>query len=259
MRKRYLNQAGLSLIELLIVLAMGTVLMTATISVFVKQERLMRDEMTKTNLRALGRIAMAEMAKEIRRAGFGFLGGSGDGIIAISATSITFLGNINEIMTTMAADANDGDGDFDVFDDSDFADDDKIVIVDPTPGGFTETHVINGNPSSDNIDLEDTLDHDYLAEDGVIVSQYHRLTYAFVAGNNTLTRELDLGGAQTVIGKVSGLIFTYWDAAGGEVTLFANVADIRKIEIQLTMTDINGNSTVSVVFNTDVNIRNMDG
>ena len=257
MRKRYLNQAGLSLIELLIVLAMGTVLMTATISVFVKQERLMRDEMTKTNLRALGRIAMAEMAKEIRRAGFGFPGG--EGITAMSATSITFQGNINEVITTLAVDVPNGEDEFDVFDDTDFADDDKIVIADPTPGGFAETHVIDGNPSSDNIDIVGALAHDYLAEDGVVVSQYHTLTYAFDAGNNTLTRELDLGGAQTVIGKVSGLIFTYWDAAGGEVTLFANVADIRKIEIQLTMTDINGNSTVSVVFNTDVNIRNMDG
>ncbi len=258
MRKRYLNQAGLSLIEMLIVLAMSTVLMTATISVFVKQERLMRDEMTKTNLRALGRMAMAEMAKEIRRAGFGFLGGSGDGITAMSATSLTFQGNINEIFTTISVDVEAGENDFDVFDDSDFANNDKIVIVDPTPGGFAEMHVISNSPSSDNIDIDDTLAYDYLAEDGVIVSQYHTLTYAFDAGNNRITRELDGAGAVSVIGKVSGLTFTYRDAAGGEVTLFANVSDIRKVEIQLTMTDTKGNSTVTTVFNTGINLRNMD-
>lgn len=252
MSKRCDNQTGFTLIELLIVMAISTLLLTATVSVFVKQERLMRDETTKTNLRALGRIAMAEMTKELRRAGFGFPGG--EGIVARSPTSITIQGNINEVFTTIAEDITSGD-DVNVFDDSGFEDDDDIVITDPSPGGESETLVI-GNVGGDNIDATSNFVYDYLMEDGVLISQYHTLTYAYDSGNNRITREEDGGGAAPVIGKVASLVFTYLDE-DGNVT--AVLSDIRRIGIQLTMTDTDGNSTITVVFNTDVNLRNMDG
>lgn len=252
MNRRYDNQTGFTLIELLIVMFISTLLLTATISIFVKQEKLMRDETTKTNLRALGRIAMAEMAKELRRAGFGFPGG--EGITAMSATAITIQGNIDEVVTTIAEDITSGD-DVDVFDDSGFEDGDDIVIADPSPGGFFETLVID-DVGGDNIEATTNFANDYLMEDGVLISQYHTLTYAYDSSNNRITREEDGGGAMPVIGKVASLAFTYRDEDGAVTGV---LSDVRRIEIQLTMNDTDGNSTITVVFNTDVNLRNMDG
>lgn len=252
MNRRYDNQTGFTLIELLIVMFISTLLLTATISIFVKQERLMRDETTKTNLRALGRIAMAEMAKELRRAGFGFPGG--EGITAMGANSITIQGNIDEVLTTIAEDITSGNN-VDVFDDSGFEDDDDIVISDPSPGGLSETLVID-DVGGGNIGATTNFVNNYLMEDGVLISQYHTLTYFYDSGNNRITRQEDGGGVVPVIGKVDSLVFTYFDE-DGNVT--AVLSDVRRIGIQLTMNDTDGNSTITVVFNTDVNLRNMDG
>lgn len=241
------------MIELLIVMVISTVLLTATISAFVKQEKVVRDEISKTNLRALGRIAMDEMAMEIRRAGYGF--GPGAGLNTAAATSISFDGNIDEVITTISSDITAADTDVDVFDDSQFADNDKIVITDPTPGGLSEVDVIDGTPSGGNIDIDNTFTNAYEVKDGVIVSTYHTLVYSYDAGNNRITRTEDGGTAIPVVGKVSGLTFTYMDKAGA---ITATLADIRRVGIQLTMSDTNGNSSVSAVFNTDVNLRNMD-
>ena len=253
MKKLHLNQMGMSLIEILIVMAISTVILTATISAFVKQERVMRDESTKTNLRALGRIAIENMTMEIRRTGYGFA--PEEGITAMSVTSLSIQGNTDEVVTNIEDDVSAGDNDVDVFDDTNFADGDKIVFYDPSPGGLSEVDVIDGTPSSNKIDIVNTFTNSYLVEDGVVVSTYHSLVFAYDAGNNRITRQEDAGGVIPVVGKVSALTFTYMDETGA---VTATMADVRRVGIQLTMTDVNGNSTVSVVFNTDINLRNMD-
>ena len=264
MNFRYKNQSALTLVELLVVMAIGVILMGATIQVFVKQEKILRDQNSKTNLRALGRIAIEEIAMEIRRAGYGFPPGEGildaddDGTIeAADASSIWLRGNTENVITTLSDDSASGDGDIDVWDDTGFADNDTIVIMDPTAagvaGGRFETETVDGTPSSDEIDLDGTTDRAYDVEDGVVVSQYHTTIFAYDAGNNRITKSFD-GTVFPVIGNVAGLAFTYRDSAGATTT---TMADVRSIEIQITLNEVTGNSTVTVTFNTDVQLRNM--
>jgi type II secretory pathway pseudopilin PulG len=282
-KNRYLNQTGLTLIELLIVMAISIVLFTATIMAFVKQEKVMRDEGAKTNLRALGRIAIEDMTKEIRRTGFGFPGGDrvGDSltagtitatqglavssIVAVSATSITFRGNIDEVVTTIVGDIAVGDSDVDIFGSTNFADDDNFIINDPTPAGSFEVGVVDGVPSDNgdttyDFDIDGTFANSYEAMNGVSISQYHTIVYAYDAANNRVTRNQNSAGIVPVIGNVSGLTFAYSTEDGTAVALPATTATmqtIRKVEITLTLTEKNGNSTVSEVFNTEINLRNM--
>lgn len=260
MKLRYQNQSGFSLVELLIVMAMGVILMGATIQVFVKQEKTMRDQMTKTNLRALGRIAMQEIAMEIRRAGMGFP--NGEGVTAITATSLSLRGNTEVIFTTIRNDVTAGDSNATVWDNGDFSGGDLIVIFDPSAGhdyandeGW-EPNTVGSTPAT-KINLGTNAANSYDAEDGVLISQYHTTAFAYDGGNNRVTKTFD-GATVPVVGKVSSLTFTYYDNAGAVLTIAAaSIPSIRKIGIQLVMIDITGNSTVSVTFNTEVNLRNM--
>ena len=71
------NEQGLTLIELLIAMAMSVVVLGTTIFTYTKQEKVLRTESDKTYLRGLGRLAMEELAREIRQAGYGFPPGQG--------------------------------------------------------------------------------------------------------------------------------------------------------------------------------------
>ena len=90
---------------------------------------------------------------------------------------------------------------------------------------------------------------------GVVISQYHDVIYAYDAGNSRITRQEDGGTVLPLIGKVSSLAFVYKDR-NDAVT--ATATDVRKVEIALTLIDIQGNSAVSVSLNSDVNLRNMN-
>ncbi|MCH8209155.1 MAG: prepilin-type N-terminal cleavage/methylation domain-containing protein [Nitrospinae bacterium] len=257
MKLRYQNQSGFSLTELLIVMAMGVILMGATIQVFIKQEKTMRDQMTKTNLRALGRIAMDEIAMEIRRAGMGFP--NGEGVTAIAAGSISLRGNTEVVLTTIRNDVTGGVNQITVWDNDDFSGSDLIVIFDPSAGGQrpAETSTVNSTPSN-KINMGSATTVAYDAEDGVLISQYHTTDFAYDGANNRVTKSIDSAADVPVVGKVSSLTFTYYDNAGAVLTIAAaSIPSIRKIGIQLVMIDITGNSTVSVTFNTEVNLRNM--
>jgi prepilin-type N-terminal cleavage/methylation domain-containing protein len=258
MIKRTENEEGVTLIELLIVMAMSAVLLGATISIFVKQERTMRDQMSKTNLRALGRIAMEDMAKELRRAGYGFSGGLG--ITAMTLTSVDIRGNTDEVSSSLSADAAAATDHVDVFDYSNFTVGDNIVVYNPKDD-VSEVQVMDTSTTTGKIDLvSNSLTNAYTVEDGTIVSQYHTVAYSFASGR--ITRTVD-GTAIPMVGNVSNLAFTYRDSAGTVITptnpaTAAELASVRGIGIALTLSQTDGNSNIAVSLNTHVNLRNMD-
>ena len=172
----------------------------------------------------------------------------------MSDTAISIQGNIDEVVTTITEDITAGEDDVDVFESDNFANGDTIVITDLSPGGKSETQVINGAPSSDNIQIEGAFGNSYLMENGVRISTYQTLNYTYDSANLRINRSKDGGAMATLVGKVSSLTFTYLDE-NGNVT--AVTTEVRRMDIQLTMTDTQGNSTVSVDFNTNINLRNM--
>lgn len=73
---------------------------------------------------------------------------------------------------------------------------------------------------------------------GSIVRSVENVTYA-IAGSN-VTRALNGGGAETLVGNAVGLTFTYFDAAGAQLSASPAVATIREVRVTLTNTTPGG-------------------
>ena len=93
---RLKNEKGFTLIEVMIAGLITVIVLAGSIYVFVKQDKLIRQENARTDLRALGRLAMTELATEIRRAGYGFP--DGQGLILAEAAKLTFYANTYFLM-----------------------------------------------------------------------------------------------------------------------------------------------------------------
>jgi type IV pilus assembly protein PilW len=250
-----LNQKGFTLIELLVSMVISVIVLGGAVYVFSKQNKVFRDENAGTNIRALGRVAMAELTKELRMAGYGFP--ENTGITAASSTSITYYANTDNITSSITANVSAGastvvvgSGDGSLFS----ANDDLVIYSarnqatweDPTSSNLSVASV-----SGDTITLNGTTDNAYKASHGIVINTYHTITYNF--DGSKITRAIDGGTPQTVVPDVSAFTLTYYDNTGTATT---TVGDIQRIDITLTMTDPDVATDATLTFNSDVDIRN---
>ncbi|TDJ49688.1 MAG: hypothetical protein E2O45_04215 [Nitrospina sp.] len=253
------NEQGLTLIELLIATVISVVVLGATISTYTKQERVLRTEGDKTYLRGLGRLAMEELAKEIRQAGYGFP--PGQGIFAATETSITYFANTDDTQTMVAADVTAGDTTLTVRDDSGFNDTDNLVIFNLRNITVWEVGQVSGTPAGNVITLNSGTANSYQADQNIVIHKYHTITYTFNTGNNLISETIDGEGAIPLIGKVSDMTLTYFDANDAVLATpmnagDANLANIRKVEIELSLEE-STNTSATATFKTNINLRNM--
>ena len=268
------NEKGFTLIEMMIAAFIGLMVLGGSIYVFNKQNTLIRTENARTDVRALGRFAMAELATEIRRAGYGFP--NAWGIFVAEPDQLTFFANtfdtnggligVQEAYTTGTADITAGDTNISVADNSDFSNGNFIVVFDasgtvafPWAGG-----TVTGTPGA-TITLSSASPAAFALLDGIVVNQYQAITYDFDAVNGLLTVSTNPGGGAgviPVIGNVTALSFTYFDVNGTQIIPATppaltplERAQIRKIIISLTLQHAT-ESSVTLNFNTDIEIRN---
>lgn len=253
------NEQGLTLIELLIATAISAVVLGATISTYTKQEKTLRTETDKTFLRGLGRLAIEELATEIRRAGYGFP--PGQGISVATATSITYFANTDDTQTMVAADVTATNTTLTVRDDAGFNDTDNLVIFNLRNLADWEVGQVSGTPAGNVITLNSGTVNSYPADQNIVIHKYHTLVYTYDAGTNLISKTIDGGGAIPLIGKVSDMTLTYFDA--NDVPLAtpmnagdANLANIRKVEIELSL-EVSTNTSATATFKTNINLRNM--
>ena len=253
------NEQGLTLIELLIAMAMSVVVLGTTIFTYTKQEKVLRTETDKTHLRGLGRLAMEELAKDIRLAGYGFP--PGQGINEATATSITYFANTDDIQTMAAADVTAGDTTLTVRDDSGFSDTDNLVIFNLRNLPDWEVSQVSGTPAGNVITINGGTTNGYQADQNIVIHQYHTIAYTYDAGNSLITETYDGGGAIPLIANVSNLTFNYYDENGAALATpmnagDANLANIRKVEIILSLQE-STNTSATTTFKTNINLRNM--
>jgi type IV pilus assembly protein PilW len=89
------NQAGFTLVEALVVLAMVSLVFGTIYDVFATLNRSYTSENVKANLQQTGRIALEFMAQDIRLAGLDPLGTATAGIVEIAADHIRFTADLN--------------------------------------------------------------------------------------------------------------------------------------------------------------------
>lgn len=248
------NQAGTSFIEIIVVAVIGVFLLGASIATFLKQQDLYADQNDKTYIISQGRQAIKDLARELREAGYGLP--PGQGIITAGADTVVFRANLEDVSTRITADINSGDSTLTVNDVTGFSNNDRIAVYHAFDSAkqneIDETiNSITGNV----ITIQTSYTNTYPSDQGTVVNKYNLVTLALDNGNSRVTKTIDAGAAIPLIADVenNGLSFVYKDKAGA---VTATLADIRKIEITLSLKDPD-NSGAVIEFKTDVNVRNM--
>ena len=284
------NEKGFTLIEMMIAAAMGVVLLGAAIYTYTKQDKLLRNENRKLQLRDFARMTMDELEPMLRMAGNGLppgnsvAGRDAIGIASADATSITFLANTDGVSTSLSLDCGALQYFVPVEESAGFAAGDSISIFDtrdPTraeqrvllsAGGGTLTPGLcpdlSGNVTTDGLfwgtgNLLTNMYRPFLNGAAVVVYKYNTITYTYNSGPQTITVTDDQGNGTnittTVANNVSDLTFSYFDATGGALTIplsASELAAIRRMNVSLTIVDeTEPDETVLLI--TDINMRNM--
>ena len=245
-RLKLLSQHGFTLIEMLISIAIMGVITFSLISVFTTQDKLIKNQNDGTVIRGLGRLAMDQLANELRMAGYGLP--PGQGISSVTSNSITYFSNINDIGTRVVANIATTNTSVVVSDASSFEIDNSISIQNVITNDFDLMLIdaINGN----SIEINETFNNSYNIIYPVTVNQYEESSIA-LAGDQII-KTVD-GISSVIVANVSGLTFDYYDSNNA---LTASTSDIRQIAIYLELIDPE-NPTATIALNTNVNVRNM--
>ena len=286
------NEKGFTLIEMMIAATMGVLLMGSAIYTYTKQDKLLRNENRKLQLRDFARMTMDELEPMLRMAGNGFPPGNSAagrdamGVDSADATSITFMANTDGVSTSLSLDCGALQPFAAVEDSSDFASGDSISIFDTRNPTLAEQRVLNGAGTGTVTtslcpDLSSSVSsgglfwatgsplvnmyRPFLNGAAVVIYKYNTITYTYNSGPQTITVTDDNGSTAvadttiTVASNVSDLTFSYFDATGTALTIplsAAELADIRRMNVSLTIVDVT-EPDETVLLITDINMRNM--
>ncbi|CCQ91035.1 hypothetical protein NITGR_550037 [Nitrospina gracilis 3/211] len=269
------NQQGFSVIELIVVMGITTVLMGAAMYTFMKQEKVIRIEQSAAQIRAAGRAGINELAKELRRIGYGMP--RGHGLYSIGSDYVYWWINTDEATTAVTADVTSGDVLLNVQDASLMATQtggfgylmlrtvkqaDQWNMVRFSTGVGTIVNLLSMYPNQDFSVSTDTVQLSKM--------RYQRITHN--AGTNVVQFYDDGDPVVPLVHNVKSVAFTYSNSAGTAVTVplsnsgwtssvgnttgSNNIHTIRKIGITLTMEDPE-DFAEDIILKTDVNLRNM--
>lgn len=251
MDRKMKNEQGFTLIELLIAMAIGIILLGASIYTYTRQDSLLRQENRSIQTRDFARMTMDRLADDLILAGSGFPPGNSDagrpayGITNADVATLTYRANTDN--TTVYVDGNStvatnkslkvpatpstyG-----------FAIDDNVVFFDvqtptkwntktyttlATPGSFffmewgTSVAAQNGNFGAEGGGGDGTFEP--IADNVAIpINKYHNITYTYDSGAKTIAvwddQGNDDGGDDTTItiaNNVSAFSFSYFDEDG---------------------------------------------
>ncbi|MGP0567050.1 PilW family protein [Nitrospina sp. 32_T5] len=269
------NQKGFSVIELIIVMGITTVVMGAAMYTFMKQEKVIRTEQAASQIRAAGRAGINELAKELRRIGYGMP--RSHGLYSVGSNYVYWWINTDDATTAVTADVTSGDVLLNVQD---------ANLMATQTGGFGYlmlrtvkqadqwnmvrfTTAVGGNI----VNLSMYPNQDFsVSTDTVQVSKmrYQRITHN--ATTNIVQFFDDGDPVVPLVHNVKSVAFTYSNSAGSTVTVplsntgwtssvgnttgSNNIHTIRKIGITLTMEDPE-DFAEDIILKTDVNLRNM--
>ena len=257
--KLWNNQKGFTLVEMIIAMAMGLIILSASVITFSNQSELLSDENADTDIRGQGRVTIKRMAEEIRNVGAGIPLAAQ--FVTASGTQLQFLTNAKDGPTAVGTNVSVGDTDIILTSEQGFQVGQTVVIYDvnalATSGAFQlGLNVGTVNAGTDTITLGSGVTSAYNAFN-TLVNPYDTYTYNYDSVNNLITKTIN-GAASTLIANVTALTFVYKDANDnilGDPVAAINLVNIRKIEITLVLQDPN-EASASISLRTDIFIRN---
>ncbi len=257
LKTRFLNQSGMTMVELLVAGTIGLILFGLSITIFINQKDLMEDERESVNIRALGRHAINKLVDDLRLAGYGINPNSA--ITAAQNTSITYLANTDDVSSLLSSDGSSGSNTVTVRNATGFSNTQKVIVYSTLDTATAASLRTLNNVVSSTLTLSSNLGQTYTTANLAIINRYHTIQYSYDSGTQIISKTVDAGTAIPIVGNVTSFDLNFWDAAGndlGSPVASGSLDDIRKIEISLTLQDAS-NTSATVSFNTDVNLRNM--
>jgi prepilin-type N-terminal cleavage/methylation domain-containing protein len=226
------KKRGVTLIELLIALVLSSILTAALYRVFIGQHKTYTVQDQVADMQQNARIAIGQMTREIRMAGyggnllavFGNINGFTD-IITPANNSITFL--LADQVGALKQTTTKGLNQLKVTNASVFNTDKKKFLCLNGLNNYLIQSIV-----TDTITLTTSLSEDHVINEPVYLVK--AITYSLgLSGGKTVLRinENTGGGAQPVAENIESLEFTYFDA-NGSVTL--NPPDIRMVKATVT-------------------------
>jgi len=227
------KKKGLTLIELLIALVLSSILIAALYRVFISQQRLYVVQDQVTDIQQNVRIAIGQMTKEIRMAGYG-------GNILDIFDNINGFSNIvtpaNDSITILLADqvgilkqnTNKGSNQIKVTNASIFNTEKKRYLCLNGLNNYLVQSI-----TADKITTTTFLTEDHVISEPVYLVKAITYSIGLSAGKPALRRNENTGGgAQPLAVNMESLQFNYYDANGN---LTMNPQDIRMIRVTVTV------------------------
>lgn len=249
------SQYGMTMVELLIAIAVGSLVLGGTVIVFTKQQSLFKNQGDSNAIRALGRFGVQELTKDLRMAGFGLP--ANKAITAATDTSITYRSNTDNLATTAPSAINSGSSNITVTDATGFAAGQNVAVYYPFSNTTSDLKTIS-SVAGNVITLTSGTANAYSNTPNMVVG-YHTIVYTYDSANTRVTKTVD-GASNDLISNVTGLTFAYKDKTGAALATpvsAANLANIRRIDISLVLLDPQ-NVNATTTFNTQVNVRSMN-
>ena len=227
------KKKGLTLIELLIALVLSSILIAALYRVFISQQRIYTVQDQVADIQQNVRIAIGQMTKEIRMAGyggnildiFGNINGFSN-IITPANNSITIL--LADQVGVLKQNTNKGSNQIKVTNASIFNTEKKKYLCLNGLNNYLVQSI-----TADTITMTTSLTEDHVINEPVYLVK--AITYSLgLSGGKTVLRrnENTGGGAQPLAENMESLQFNYFDANGNLTT---NPQDIRMIRVMVTV------------------------
>jgi prepilin-type N-terminal cleavage/methylation domain-containing protein len=227
-----LRKNGLTLIELLIALVLSSILIAALYRIFISQHKTYGVQDQVADMQQNVRIAIGQMTREIRMAGyggnclvvFGNINGFTD-IITAADNSITII--LADQVGILKQNTMKGSNQLEVTNANKFNTYKKKYLCINGLNNYLIQNVI-----TDTITLTTSLSEDHVINEPVYLVKAITYTLGLSGGKPALRRNENTGGgAQPVAENIESLQFTYLDK-NGNVT--ANPPDIRMVKVTVT-------------------------
>jgi Tfp pilus assembly protein PilW len=247
------REQGYSLAELLVVCAVLGLVMAGVLTLYRTGTTIALTGQNKTEAQqgARGTLLMEE---DLRQAGYGFPANATANpvFVAASATSVTFWADLTNTSTTLSAAAASGATALAVTSGAGFASPNVIYVIN---GGTWETATV-ASATATTIAVTAGLTNAYPA--GAQVGLPRQITYSW-DGVGTLSRNSG-AGAQAVVSGVTAFQLSYYDATEALIptaSLAANLANIRRVAISMTVQSAAALNRSTFTLNASVRPRNL--
>jgi prepilin-type N-terminal cleavage/methylation domain-containing protein len=231
-RNLFRKPKGLTLIELLVALALSSILIAALYRVFISQHKIYGIQDQVADMQQNVRIAVGQMTREIRMAGyggnilaiFGNINGFTD-LITPADNSITII--LADQVGVLKQTITKGLNQLKVTNASTFNIDKKKYMCLNGLNNYLIQSII-----TDTITLTTSLSEDHVINEPVYLVKAITYNLGLSGGKPALRRNENTGGgAQPVAENIEGLQFTYFDKNGN---MTANPPDIRLVKVVVT-------------------------